>query len=91
MSQVDEPEIADLDMSLDKTSQTVDLKSDEPMPNIWTLDESSSTQNPMHPPVVMGDNGEDDLDRPSFLRRLKGFTKHPAEDKTRDDSEHEQQ
>lgn len=91
MSQVDEPEIADLDMSLDKTSQTVDLKSDEPMPNIWTLDENSSTQNPMHPPVVMGDNGEDDLDRPSFLRRLKGFTKRPAEDKPRDDSEHEQQ
>lgn len=82
----DDNDMADIDTSLDvehDTGATVDLKSDEPMPNIWTLDDEP--ENPSQSPSTISlnddDDDEDELDRPSFLRRLKGFTKR---------SEHEQ-
>lgn len=74
-----EDDMADIDVSLESrpnTEATVDLKSDEPMPNIWTLDdEPEKLSQPASSTVVSNTDDEDELDRPSFLRRLKGFTK----------------
>ena len=85
MSQDEETEISDLDMSLEQSaSPAVDLTSDEPMPNIWTIDEEPEKAGTGAP---AGDDNEDEdeLDRPSFLRRLKGLTKHNEHDeKTKD-------
>lgn len=84
---VEEPEVAHLDMSLDEAGNAVDLKADEPMPNIWAIDEAPDKHD-SHQAVVTGDNGDDDeLDRPSFMRRLKGLRKRGADDKSKGDSE----
>lgn len=59
-----------IDMSLDEdeSDNTVNLNDNEPVPNIWTLDDDEATDK--HEPVV-SDSTEDELERPSFLRRLK--------------------
>ncbi len=93
---VQEPEMAGFDMTLDDdapTHDSVDLHDEDPMPNIWTLDDDKE-QEPArdsdfgHHTVVTGaqsDDDDDELDRPSFLRRLKGFAKRDADDKTKED------
>ncbi len=84
-SMPDEADMADIDVSLEQKPSidaSVDLRSDEPMPNIWTLDDEPEVPTqPGSSTVSPSSDDEDELDRPSFLRRLKGFTKR---------SEHEQ-
>lgn len=94
----DESEMAGFDMTLDDSSEdagSVDLHDDEPMPNIWTLDEDKERDTKPdkelghHPVVGVGarsdDDDDDELDRPSFLRRLKGFAKRDSDDKAKED------
>jgi cell division protein FtsZ len=68
-------EIKDLDMELDsdKDSKTADFHSDEPMPNIWALnqDQDENAGESKTSQTVVGDHEEDKLATPSFLRRLK--------------------
>ena len=87
----DESDMADIDVSLEaspRTEATVDLKSDEPMPNIWTLDDDDEPEKqpagPVSPTTSASSDDEDELDRPSFLRRLKGFTKRSEHDQSED-------
>lgn len=83
MSQDEEAEISNLDMSLEQsTSPAVDLTSDEPIPNIWTIDDEPEKTNTAGTSASADGDNEDELDRPSFLRRLKGLTKH--DEKTKD-------
>lgn len=81
-----EEDMADIDVSLESkpnTEATVDLNSDEPMPNIWTLDDEPETPSQSrHSATMSDDDDEDELDRPSFLRRLKGFTKRAEHEQT---------
>jgi len=69
----DEAVVADLDMSLDDEPAHSDFASDTPIPNIWSLDDdeedkpSIDLQDDDH---VVGSSLEEDLERPSFLRRL---------------------
>jgi len=69
----DEAVVADLDMSLDDEPAHSDFASDAPIPNIWSLDDdeedkpSIDLQDDDH---VVGSSLEEDLERPSFLRRL---------------------
>ena len=87
ISRDEEAEISSLDMSLEQnTSHTVDLKSDEPMPNIWTIEDEP--QKTAHSPITSSASEveEDELDRPSFLRRLKGLAKHSEHDENGQDS-----
>ncbi len=81
-----EDDMADIDVSLEPPKDTVDLKSDDPMPNIWALEDEKDkhTDEPHDHKVVTGDS--DDLDTPSFFRRLKGFTKKGTEDKNEESS-----
>lgn len=93
----DEPEMSGFDMSLDDApiKSTVDLRDEEPMPNIWTLDDDKerddqiNTEFNNHHTVVTGtsqpDDDDDELDRPSFLRRLKGFAKRDSDDKSKEE------
>ncbi|HEU4966911.1 MAG TPA: cell division protein FtsZ [Candidatus Saccharimonadales bacterium] len=93
----DEPEMSGFDMSLDDevAKETVDLHEEDRMPNIWTLDEDKEhdTKQDMefgHHAVVGGsaqtdDADDEELDRPSFLRRLKGFAKRDPDDKSKED------
>jgi len=53
------------------------------MPNIWTLDdEPEKPSEPASSTTISDSDDEDELDRPSFLRRLKGFTKRSEHDQS---------
>lgn len=66
----DDKVASDLDMNLDdhKADEAVDFKSEAPMPNIWTIDEEKHDNKDS---AVVTGSTEDELEKPSFLRRLK--------------------
>ena len=76
----DDQDIAGIDMELhDNESHESDLSKDTPMPNIWKLDDHNDDEKPFsessggsHQPAtpVVGMADEDELEKPSFLRRL---------------------
>jgi cell division protein FtsZ len=95
VSQSQEPDLSAVDMNLDTTPAT-DFKSDASMPNIWTIDEEDAADTVpapqidshdvvapenQHRPVVHHD---DDLEQPSFMRRL--LKKHKERDENTDGS-----
>lgn len=69
-------DIEDIDMDLSSTASSKpsgadDFHSDHPMPNIWSLDhEDENEDKPGVGSVVVGGD-DDELEKPSFLRRLK--------------------
>lgn len=69
----DEQEMNGLNMDLDdKSPAEEDFTSDTPMPNIWSIHEDEDTSKDditEHQPVVSS-HVEDELEKPSFLRRL---------------------
>jgi cell division protein FtsZ len=90
----DEKVMSDIDMSLDD-ADAADFKSDTPMPNIWSIsedesDEDMDAKNDDHRPVVSS-HVEEELEKPSFLRRLAKRNKKEDEEKAdknkSDDSE----
>ncbi len=71
----DEKVMKDIDMNLESSESKDDFHSDQPMPNIWTLDnhdDTDSNDNNTHQAstVVAPDDDEEELEKPSFLRRL---------------------
>lgn len=86
---VPQEEVANLDMSLDEAVKD-DFASDTPMPNIWNIDEDDSAdgkesdehrtdeERQEHEAIVSG-GLEDELERPSFLRRL-ARRRHESDD-----------
>jgi cell division protein FtsZ len=89
-------DISSIDMDLEDNPAT-DFKSDNSMPNIWTLDndDDSSMTNPLsvsadddddkdhRDQVVTSHHDDEELEKPSFLRRLaKRYKDQPEEDKT---------
>jgi len=60
--------MSDLDMSLDDQQPATDFKSEVPMANIWTIDDDGSVND--HDGSVVSGSVEDELEKPSFLRRL---------------------
>ena len=95
-------EIKDLDMKLDENTDhaksAAEFHSDNPMPNIWTLDNgeddssSDSTKNDVHEAgqAVVSNHEEDELEKPSFLRRLKNRRKGGKQDATEEPQENEE-
>lgn len=78
----EESMMKDIDMDLDEGNTEEDFHTDKPMPNIWTMDTDAEKENmtdqktdkeeakpQVFGPVVKDD--EDELEKPSFLRRLK--------------------
>jgi cell division protein FtsZ len=83
-SKADEKVMKDMDMELDTTEADDSFHSDSPMPNIWTLenhekDEEAHTDEKSDEingavssnTVFTSNHEEDELEKPSFLRRLK--------------------
>ncbi|HET8709123.1 MAG TPA: cell division protein FtsZ [Candidatus Saccharimonadales bacterium] len=67
-------DMSNIDLSLDEHQPATDFKSETPMANIWTIedeenDEDKSTEK--EDSGVVTSSLEDDLEKPSFLRRLK--------------------
>ncbi len=65
-----EEAMADIDMTLDHDENDGhDFHSDTNMPNIWTL--GDNVDEDAHESNVAAENNEDELEKPSFLRRLR--------------------
>jgi cell division protein FtsZ len=83
VAHVTDQDMADVDMDLkEHADKASDFTSDAPMPNIWSIAEEDKTEEdqsgqPAQPVVSAHD--EDELERPSFLRRLAKRTAHKDE------------
>jgi cell division protein FtsZ len=87
-------DLSHIDTTLsDDGNPATDFKSDATMPNIWTIDDDASsddlTPNPMHHDdtpkndVVLSSDVDEELEKPSFLRRLaKRYRDNSDSDKT---------
>jgi cell division protein FtsZ len=88
---VDDSLMQDMDVNL-PTDSDDSFKSDTPMPNIWSMDEShdepeEETITKPEPIVSSSFEHEDDeLEKPSFLRRLKKLRGQSSSDEKNDDS-----
>jgi cell division protein FtsZ len=63
-------DMQDIDMDLKEHTEAVatDFHNDEPMPNIWSISDDTSDDKASE--AVVSHHEEDELERPSFLRRL---------------------
>ena len=83
-------EISSINMDLDSSQSSQDgsddFHSDTPMPNIWTLDSDDSSHEEPTPEKqenTQEDNSEEELEKPSFLRRFR--KKNSSKDDTDSD------
>lgn len=66
-----------MDMDLkEHTEAASDFHHDEPMPSIWSIDENEAREDDKPGEVVISSHDEDELERPSFLRRLAKRATH---------------
>ena len=99
-SKQDEKALSEIDMSLDDDKEpSTDFSEEHSMPNIWTIDEDDDEESKgsdakktetadLHDNTISTSSDlEDDLERPSFLRRLSRRHKDDeADDKPKSDS-----
>lgn len=94
VSKTTEKDMASIDMEIkddDHTEQAADFTSETPMPNIWSLNhddakesEDHDTDSDDHSPIISNhDDEEDELEKPSFLRRLTKRRKDVGADDTK--------
>lgn len=85
----DDKDMKDINMDLDDGEKSEDFTSDTPMPNIWSIHEEEADSKDEdvseHKPIVSS-HVEDELEKPSFLRRLAKRNKD-ADDKDSKDSD----
>lgn len=80
-----DPDMSDIDMDLqDKHANAADFTNDEPMPSIWSIhnDDEHDDENMAKP--VISHVEEDELERPSFLRRLTKRHKDQSEEDSKE-------
>jgi cell division protein FtsZ len=74
-SKADEAALQEIDMKLDETKDPTDFQDEKPLPNIWTIDheqESEQTNSSVSSEaMVISSIEEEELEKPSFLRRIK--------------------
>lgn len=89
-------DVPSIDMNLNDQNPATDFKSDAAMPNIWALDNSDDDNDLQHDipnaavqhdeprhEVVTSHHDDEELEKPSFLRRLaKRVKDNPESDKT---------
>jgi len=91
----DEKALAEIDMNLDdETEATSDFRKDDAsMPNIWSIDDDTESDDHEadhdhhkddHDQPIVTSNLEDDLEKPSFLRRL-AKRRNANDDKPKDE------
>jgi cell division protein FtsZ len=90
-NKVDDSLMQDMDVDLSADDGADSFKSDSPMPNIWSVDEpeevSKSDDDYKPEPIVSSsfDHEDDELEKPSFLRRLKKLRGQSDSDPKKDD------
>jgi cell division protein FtsZ len=95
----DDTLMKDIDMDLDESVPEEDFHADKPMPNIWAIDqdgdkkkvdsESDKEDKTAESPQVFGpavNEDEDELEKPSFLRRLKRHKQEAKKDEKSSDN-----
>jgi cell division protein FtsZ len=95
----DDTLMKDIDMDLDESVPEEDFHTDKPMPNIWAVDqdgdkkkvgsESDKEDKTTESPQVFGpavNEDEDELEKPSFLRRLKRHKQEAKKDEKSSDN-----
>ncbi|MBC7581306.1 cell division protein FtsZ [Aeromicrobium sp.] len=82
-AKADDKDMTGINMDLDSEKNSEDFASDSPMPNIWSIDEDKEDEaiNTDHQPVVSS-HVEDELEKPSFLRRLAKRNKDKEDEAT---------
>jgi cell division protein FtsZ len=76
-----EHDMAGLDMDLkDHTEVASDFTSEAPMPNIWSIDQEDDQRPSLEHEPIVSHSDEDELERPSFLRRLTKRNTQKADD-----------
>jgi hypothetical protein len=89
----------DIDMKLEDNNiddaHAADFHSDNPMPNIWTLDSEESTDSDTSSEdhdnqAVVSNHDEDELEKPSFLRRFKKNRKNEKPEETSEPQENDE-
>src|SRR3989344_5429342 len=89
----DEHDMTGIDMELHDDEQEHELNNDTPMPNIWTLEDSDNksaedktdkTSELLNTDPIVSDAEEDELEKPSFLRRLTKRRQHNDNKKPKD-------
>lgn len=91
-NKLDESLMQDMDVDLPAESEADSFKSDAPMPNIWSMDdpkdekEEEAPLSPKPETIVSSNFGddEDELEKPSFLRRLKKLRGNTEADAKKD-------
>ncbi len=72
-------DVPDIDMDLKQHADVAsDFHNEEPMPNIWSITEEKADDDKL-PQAVVSQHEEDELERPSFLRRLAKRAPHKDE------------
>lgn len=70
-----ETDVSSISMDLEHHSQSEDtshdFRSDAAVPNIWSIDHGQDNDDSQHDPIVGSEAEEAELEKPSFLRRLK--------------------
>ncbi len=92
----DDHDMTDIDMDLhDDEEDDHELGKDTPMPNIWTLEDAENSDDTddsksgtiLDPSPIVSSAEEDELEKPSFLRRLTKRRQQKDAEKNHDDSE----
>lgn len=82
ISKTNEKEMSGIDLDLhDDKKEEADLKKDTPMPNIWTIDDEQDNDTAKKTALSKDDDSEE-LEKPSFLRRLTNRKKKTTTDST---------
>jgi cell division protein FtsZ len=92
-NKVDDSLMKDMDVKLE-ANEVDSFKSDSPMPNIWSMDshdnnDDTEDESPKNEAVVghiLSSDDDNELEKPSFLRRLKKLRGQSEEDSEKDDS-----
>lgn len=77
-------DMSDIDVSLDEDKKDDSFTDDTATPNIWAIDDKDTKDDEPTHDIFVGHNVEDELDKPSFLRRL---TRRNKEDEKPEDKE----
>jgi cell division protein FtsZ len=87
----DDADMSSIDMELDEESEATEhFKDEKPMPNIWAMDQEADqdqdkpSEDAPKESFVGSTAEDDDLEKPSFMRRLKKFGKSSGDDKPDD-------
>jgi cell division protein FtsZ len=82
---IDEPDMNTINMELDNQETDQEFHKEQPMPNIWSLDHAEFTKSDDNDDSASNsaseeNDNEDELEKPSFLRRLKKRSKKDQKD-----------